>query len=583
MAARPLGHGPVIPDRAARAAALAATVLSLAGCSGRAPLPLRPEPVPYADTLPIEEPPARSAAEAGRLFSIAFGEAVVRPLDLRRLADERHEALNVTRFDDVVGSAWFEHRIDAPGGLTPEQVGRGPANTPPADTGELTVVAGKSEGISPGFTVRDAAGHRYLFKFDPRGHPHLASSADVVTSRLLWAAGYHVPEEYKVAFHPGRLVIGEGAEVTEDGVDRPMQRGDVLAILALTDSLQDGRYLALASRFVPGTPKGPFLFSGVREADPNDHYRHEHRRELRGLHVLSAWLNHVDLRFANTLDAYVAPGYLRHYLIDMAASLGSGTIRPHRPREGLEHNFDVWPTVARLVTLGFYRVGWEGRESGHLHPTVGWMRVEDFEPEAWRANWPNRAFWNMTPRDAYWAAKLVAAFEPAHLRAAVEAAGLPDPSATDTLVAAIRVRAEKTVAHWYGAVTPLEEPALRAGGAAAGPGRLELTFRDLALEEEIAEPGATRYRWRFRHAALGLEASGTTPAGDGPPQRIVVDLPSPTDDRRRARGAAPTDGAAALARLEITALRPGSAGRPAVVHLRWRGREAGYEVAGLEH
>lgn len=569
-----------------RAAAVLAPLLPLVACSGRAPLPLRPEPIPYADTLPIEEPPARAATEAGRLFRIALGEAAVRPFDVRRLAGERHEALNLTRFDDVVSSAWYEHRIDAPDGLSPEEVGRGPADTPPAEVGPLTIVAGKREGISPGFTVRDAAGHRYLFKFDPRGHLHLASSADVVASRLLWAAGYHVPEEYKVVFDPERLEVGDGAEVAFAGVERPMEAADVLDILALTDSLPDGRYLALASRFVPGTPKGPFHFSGVRETDPNDHYRHEHRRELRGLYVLSAWLDHVDIRYANTLDSYVSPGYLRHYLIDLAATLGSGTIRPHRPREGKEHNFDLWRVLARLVTLGFYRAEWEGREPEPLHPAVGWMRVEDFEPAGWNANWPNPAFWNMTPRDAYWAAKLVAAFEPAHLRAAVEAAELPDPAATDTLVAAIRHRRDRTVAHWFGEVTALEEPAVRPvdGEGDAEGRRLELTFRDLALEEGVAEAASTRYRWRFRHPARGLEVEGTVPAADARRQRVVVGLPASAARRGgEAAAPAPNGGEAALARLEVTALGPASAGRPAVVHLRWRGTGAGYEVVGLEH
>lgn len=569
--------------------AAAAAALATAACSGRAPVPMRPEPVPYADTLPVEEPAEREPLEAGRLFLNAVGAQPTRPFDLRRGADARHEALNLTRFDDVVNSSWYEHRIDAPGGLSPREVGLGPARTPPDTTGPLTIVAGKSAGISPGFTVRDASGRRYLFKFDPEGHLHLASSADVVSSRLLWAAGYHVPEEYKVTFDPDRLALSEGAEVSDEGGDRPMRPEDVAAILARTDSLADGRYVALASRFVPGVPKGPFHFEGVREDDPNDHYRHEHRRELRGLYVLSAWLNHVDVRFANTLAAYVAPGYLRHYLIDLAATLGSGTVRPHRPREGAEYNFAFWPSLARLVTLGFYRAGWEGREPEPLHPAVGWMRVEDFDPAGWRPNWPNRAFWNMTERDAYWAAKLVAAFDREDVRAAVAAAELPDPAAADTLVDAIVTRRDRTVAHWFRRVTPLEDPAVLEPGGAGGPA---LAFRDLALEEGLADPGETRYSWRFSHPARGVDRRGTSSASEGVRQRIGF---GPGDERRAGGGGAPpaggraeraggaTVGEAALARLEVTALRPGWPRRAAVVHLRWSGPDEGYAVVGLEH
>ena len=560
-----------------RCAAAVLAAAAAAACASRAPVPLRTEPVPLADTLPIEEPAARPALEAGRLFKQVTGGQLTRPLDLRRLLDDRHPALNVTRFDRVVASSWFEPRIGA-GGLSPAEVADGDADAPPDSAGPLTVVAGKSAGISPGFTVRDASGRRYLFKFDPRGHLHLASTADVVSARLLRAAGYHVPEEYKVAFDADRLELAPDAEVeTSEGVERPMRRSDVRAILERTDTLPDGRHVALASRFVPGVPKGPFHFGGRREDDPNDHYEHQHRRELRGLYVLAAWLNHVDIRFANTLTSYVEPGYLRHYLIDFGATLGSGTIRPHLPREGAEHNFDLWRSVGRLLTLGFYRTGWEGAPRPEpLHPQVGWMPVEGFDPDGWAPNWPNPAFWSMTPADAYWAAKIVAAFGDAHLRAAVRAGKLPDPAAADTLADALIHRRDRTVAHWYAEVTPLEAPAARTSTTEGGPPVLELAFRDLGLEEALWSPAQTTYRWRFRHPAAGIDRRGRTRARRRETQAVEVPLSAAV------RGA-PTGGTEALATLEVTAVRPRTSGREAVVHLRWTGPERGYEVAGLRH
>lgn len=553
---------------------LAATAAAAGACSPLPPLPLRPEPVPYADTLPVPEPAPRERGEVGRIFETALGEEITRPVDVRRLTDTRHEALNVTRFDEVVPSAWFEPR-NGRERLTPREVFLGATDGVGPDTsGPLRVVAGKAEGISPGFTVEDARGDRYLFKFDPKGHLHLASSADIVSSRLFWAAGYHTPEDHKVVFDPGRLVLDPEAEVTTaTGRERAMTRDDVRGILELTDSLPDGRYLALASKFLPGTPKGPFLFSGTRGDDPNDHYHHEFRRELRGLHVVSAWLNHVDMRFQNTLDVYVAPGYLKHHLIDFAATLGSGTIRPHEPREGMEYNFDLWPTLARIATLGFYRTGWEGADVEPIAPSVGWMPVESFDPASWKANWPNPAFSAVTPRDGYWGAKLVGSFSDAQIRAAVEAAGLPTASAADTLVEILRLRRDRTVTHWYGKVTPLEEvTARRAGGGET----LTVRFRDLGLDAGVWTPEETTYRWSFRHPERGISVEGRTGADPGPGQAISIPGAAGGEEAgggRRER----------LAVLEVAAVRPGAAARAATIYLERRGPREGYAVAGLAH
>jgi hypothetical protein len=257
-------------------------------------------------------------------------------ISLRRAAGRSHESLNVTRYDGVVSSAWFEHR-NGRRRLAPQEVFRGPTTgTGPDTSGSLILTQAKLQGISPGFHIRDASGRRYVVKFDPRGFQYLSSSAGVITNRLMYAAGYHVPEDYIFRFRRDQITgVAEDATYQDENFEEhPLGLELVDEILSRVDTLPDGRFLAVASQYVPGPPKGPFRFSGTREDDPNDWYAHEHRRDLRGLYVVSSWVNHVDMRFANTMDAFVEPGYLRHYLIDFAASLGSGTIRPHDPREG---------------------------------------------------------------------------------------------------------------------------------------------------------------------------------------------------------------------------------------------------------
>ena len=115
----------------------------------------------------------------------------------------------------------------------------------------------------------------------------------------------------------------------------------------------DKRYRAVASKVIEGRPIGPFNYHGTRPDDPNDVIPHEHRRELRGLRVFSAWLNHDDSRAVNTQDSVVAEGgrrYIRHYLIDFGSTLGSGSVVAQKPRAGW-NIYGAPPVLRRIVQL----------------------------------------------------------------------------------------------------------------------------------------------------------------------------------------------------------------------------------------
>ncbi len=551
--------------------------VSLACFGGPTAVPLRPEPIPYADTLPIAEPRDRPSSEASRVLDAPAVGEVSRLFSIRRWAAPDREAVNLTHFDDVVSSAWFEHRIDS-GRLTPEDVARGPTATGPR--GVFTIIGPKNEGRSPGFLVRDARGDAYLFKFDPVGFLHLTTAAEVISSRLLYAAGYYTPEEYIVAFDGSQLVLDPGARIPAvdggGGWTRPV---DVQRFLARLDRLPDGRFLAVASKIVPGVPKGPFRFRGRRSDDPNDYYHHEHRRELRGLSVLAAWLNYADIRFTNTVDTYLDPGYLRHYLIDFGETLGSGTVRPQDPRAGREHNFDLVPTLARLFSLGFFRMPWETTRRGLIHPSIGAIPVEDYRPEAWKPRVANPAFSQVTPRDGYWGAKLVAAFTDAQIRAAVGEGMLSDTHAADTLASILVFRRDRTVVYWYSLVTPIEHAHVDA--ASVEGAEFVLTFEDLGLRHRVWETEETVYRWEFSHAARGIEWRGTGSATHTDHQSIAV---MHRGDGNRALARVRDVGHEnAIATLRITAERTDTAGRPVHVYLAWDGERGSYAVVGIEH
>jgi len=563
--------------------ATATALLSLAGCAQQMPLALRPEPIPYVDTLPIAEPAEREPLEITQLMHDAISGEISKGLSVRRLVNRSHEALNITRFDDVVNSAWFEHRNDVRR-LSPLETFKGPTtDTGPDTTGPIILTQAKLQGISPGFHIEDSRGVRYVVKFDPQGFQHLSSSAGVIANRLMYGAGYHVPEDYMFRFRRDHITgVEEGATyLDEEFVEHPLEIDLVDEILSRVDTLPDGRFLAVASQYVPGPPLGPFHFSGTRKDDPNDWYVHEHRRDLRGLYVVSSWVNHVDMRFANTMDAFVEPGYVRHYLIDFAASLGSGTIRPHYPREGAEYNFDWWPTLARLFSAGFYRQGWEREAHQSIDPSIGWMQVETFDPGGWKANWPNEAFVNMTVRDAYWGAKLVGSFTDEQIHAAVNAGELPNEFAADTLSDMLSYRRDRIVEYWYAMVSPVERPQVIQSNAAEPGAGFALSFDDYGIRDGAWTADGISYRWELRHSALDRSWEGVTPAIEGAGQRIQITPPTGAVELSAGRE---LTGEQTLATLQITVTgRDSLRGRAATVHLVWDVASGRYRVAGLEH
>ena len=173
----------------------------------------------------------------------------------------------------------------------------------------------------------------------------------------------------------------------------------------------DGTYRAIASRFADGRPVGHFRYFGTRPDDPNDIFPHEHRRELRGARVFAAWLNHDDSRGINSLDMLEGEAgrrWVKHYMFDFGSILGSGTFAPQKPRAGNEYIFEWKPGLMTLATLGLYFKPWVTYRYPDVPPSVGRFEGERFDPLAWKPEYPNTAFDNMRPEDAFWAARIVA-------------------------------------------------------------------------------------------------------------------------------------------------------------------------------
>ncbi len=91
--------------------------------------------------------------------------------------------------------------------------------------------------------------------------------AGVVTNLLFHAIGFNVPVDRLVMFSREDLVVGEGAMMRLQRVGKvPMTEANLDSILAATKSIFNGKYHALASRYLDGIPLGPFDDQGMRDS-----------------------------------------------------------------------------------------------------------------------------------------------------------------------------------------------------------------------------------------------------------------------------------------------------------------------------
>ena len=367
-------------------------------------------------------------------------------------------ALNVNTLGEVPDSSWFTNRLGR-FDMSVADVVRGPDSVDGPAAGTWYVTGRPDAGITPKFTIKDARGHTYLIKLDPAGAPELPSSVELISTKIFHAIGYHVPEDYIVTFDPAHLAIAEGAKLrTKTGGKRPIERSDIDGWLKNMPRTASGRIRALASKWVPGKVVGQFRFTGTRPDDPNDIYPHERRRELRGMRVFAAWLNHDDARSINSIDSYVEENgrrYIRHYVQDFGSTLGSGSTSAQQPRGGYEYLIEPDKIGKGLVTFGLWRRGWMNARYSD-HPSLGTVEADFFEPWKWKTEYPQPAFDQMDAADAFWAARIASRFTSQMIRAIVDAAQLSDRTVADTLTDVIIRRRDKVVAYWIKQTNPID-------------------------------------------------------------------------------------------------------------------------------
>jgi len=369
-------------------------------------------------------------------------------------------AADVNTLGEVPDSNWYTNRHWRQR-MSLAELQRGPGNTTPPDaTAAWKIVGAKSDGITPGLVIEDQQQRRYVLKFDPPDFPEMASAADMISSKFFYALGYNTPENYIVHFSSENLTIADGVMWRDaQGKKRPLTQSAVDEMLKSQPKDSRGAYRALASRWIGGDLVGPFNYKGSRTDDPNDIVPHEDRRELRGMRVFSAWLNHTDVKQMNTMDALVTENgrrYLKHYLMDFGSTLGSDANLPKNTWRG--HVYPISPgalAAKQVVTLGLYTPAFMRAHYPKLRG-VGAFESETFEPEEWIPDYPNPAFLMMDDEDAFWAAKQVAAFTDDEIRAIVDTAEFTDPHAARWITDCLIHRRDKIVQTWLPRLMPLD-------------------------------------------------------------------------------------------------------------------------------
>jgi len=395
-------------------------------------------------------------------------------------------SLGVNTLGEVPDSSWFTNRPR----LTTEELQKGKRvhgdPQPP-----FTVVAAKTEGVTPGFRIKDGRGLTYFIKVDPHTNPEMATAADVMGALFLYSAGYNVPENYILLAHREDFRLSEKATITAlSGKKHPMNRSQLDKILDAVPVESDGRIRLMASLSMSGRIIGPFRYEFVRSDDPNDLIPHDRRRDLRGLAVLFAWLNHTDAKGDNSLDSVEGKGAdarIVHHLLDFGDSFGSDSDIAKDPRHGQEFWLPTSREQAnRAMTLGLFPASWEKAKYPQHLPAVGNFTTTGFNPLTWKPNYPNPAFLEMTPQDAYWGAKRVMSFSNEDIRAIVDQGQFSNPAVTDYITKVLIARRDLIGKAWFSQVASLEDFVVADG---------RLRFTDLGQKYGVLSASTYSYSW----------------------------------------------------------------------------------------
>ena len=570
-----------------RFASFCLAAAQLSAC-GDARFPLRDPLMVDTDMRPVsvdcekrpskEEPEHISCAPEPYVSPLAWDGAdnmVFRPFANVFAVQKEHEAVNVNALDEVPDSAWFTNRI---GRSHPsrEELLRGACTTDEmlkpeqAVAGSWVIDKGKTDGASLGFRVRTPNGGKFMLKNDAPGQPERASAASAIGAAIYHAVGFNTSCEQIVYFDRKLLKLNPGLHSTDNsGRTRPFDQKRLDHVLSEANRSGD-LYRMQASAWLPGYLLGPFRYEGTRCDDPNDTIAHDERRDLRGGRVLAAWLNHFDAREQNSMDSWFAarpgppdasPGYVRHYYIDTSDCFGSEWAWDSVSRRlGRSYILDWGDLAFDFVTLGIPSRPWDRARRRPGFELFGYFTAEDFDPDAWKNEYPNAAFSNATERDNAWMARILSRFERAELRDLVELGRFTKPEHAAYLADVLEGRLQRILERYFARLSPISD--------------LRVTEADQLCGIDLARRRNVWPRERFRYSAVEQTSEGAVavpilPGADG---ALCVNVTRWRRDPARA----------GQPRYVILTIRNGVSEYALRVHLFDRGAARGYRLLGLE-
>ncbi len=503
----------------------------------------------------------------------AADNSVFRPISKFFEVDAYGEAENVNAFDEVPDSSWFTNRIGARP-MSPDEVARGycpegaELTSDPPD-GSWTIDRGKDNGANPGFRVK-VHGTKFMFKTDDT-QPERATAATAIATRLYYAAGYWAPCDSVVYFKASALRLMPGLSIKANvGPAKPFDQKRLREILA--QSARRGQlYRATASRWLPGIALGPFTYEGRRADDPLDTIAHENRRDLRGARLIAAWLSHFDSREQNTMSTWMpedasdphSPGHVRHWYIDLGDCFGSEwSVDDISKRNGHAYVLDFGYLLEDFATLGSIERPWDRAKRTPGLEMFGYFSAKDFEPAAWRGEYPNPAFGRMTERDAAWAARIIARFTPEDVEAAVRVGDFTRPEATRFLTRVLLERRQVLLRRYLSKLSPLSD-------VQVGP--RTICGVDLARQADAFPLSGFSYRASVsRGGGPAFDVATST----GPAGSICAAVASSNP----ASSLVPS----ALERYVLLRLTNGASTGPLLLHLYDLGSARGLKLVGIE-
>ena len=229
-------------------------------------------------------------------------------------------------------------------------------------------------------------------------------------------------------------------------------------------------------------------------------------------------------------------------------------------RLGNSYVFDGQHIAEDFVTFGAISRPWERAEM--TGGVFNYFSARDFDPEAWRGEYPNPAFMRMTEADGAWMARILAYFTDDLVEAAVKV-GQYDTVSERYLLQTLIARRDAILRRYLTRLSPLSQVIANASGICAV---------DLARQTRIVPNEGMSFRaYLYRGGSL-------KPAGKprfrhvSPPQVCVdiahLDLPASLPDD-------------APERYVVLDLANGYAKGPLRIHLYDLGPR-GYQLAGLE-